>query len=544
MERNAIVATLLVIFILLGYQWYVSHAGLPGSPGRVREKAPVASGESASNRTVSVPQPRSVEPELPSQAVTVDTPLLHVILSTMGARVTSWQLKRYPRASGSPVDLVSPADRTAGIGPLETWVDGITAPASYHVDRTQLTLTRGETGSVVFRRRTAAGLEVEKRLTFTGDRYDVGVDLTVRNDAGTDVSVRPRLAWGPGLRNSDNPAASTLQPPTLWLNGRRVQEPLAKVHGELIDQQVGWIALPDSYFTAALIPEAPTLDAFVTKGVDNQPIVGLVGAAQTLPPTSALTETFLVFAGPKDVHALQTVGHHLDSLVDLGWFWFLARPALRFLEFLYALTGSYGLAIILVSLLQKLAFFPLTRKSLHSMREMQALQPQVQALQERFKNHPQKKQEAVMALYRQHGVNPLGGCLPMVIQIPIMVALYNALRNSVAMWGAHFLWVRDLTRPDALFTVAWAGHVLSFNLLALLMGASMWAQQKLTPTGGDPRQAQMMLWTMPVVFTFMFWGFPSGLVLYWLVNNILQIGMQNAVSGFPHHPSAVAGHPA
>jgi YidC/Oxa1 family membrane protein insertase len=164
------------------------------------------------------------------------------------------------------------------------------------------------------------------------------------------------------------------------------------------------------------------------------------------------------------------------------------------------------------------------------MRAMQAIQPKVQALQERYKNNPQKKQEETMALYRKHGVNPMGGCLPMVVQIPIFIALYNALANSVAMWQAHFLWIHDLTQPDSVFTRNVG------NILGLLMGVSMWVQQKMSPPAGDPRQAQMMLWMMPILFTFMFWGFPSGLVLYWLVNNLLQIGQQWLITRTPARP--------
>jgi YidC/Oxa1 family membrane protein insertase len=150
-----------------------------------------------------------------------------------------------------------------------------------------------------------------------------------------------------------------------------------------------------------------------------------------------------------------------------------------------------------------------------------------------------------MALYRKHGVNPMGGCLPMVVQIPIFIALYNALGSSVEMWQAHFLWIQDLTQPDSLFAVpVWGGYILSANLLALFMGVSMWVQQKMSPPAGDPRQAQMMLWMMPIIFTFMFWSFPSGLVLYWLVNNLLQVGQQWLITRKPTAPAAAEGQAA
>jgi YidC/Oxa1 family membrane protein insertase len=383
-------------------------------------------------------------------------------------------------------------------------------------------------------------------LSFHADRYDVEISLVVRNLSGDNATAQTRVAWGPGLRNSTDKKASTIQSPTLWVDGKRMQVDLAKASGErLVEGKLSWAALQDTYFTAALLPMDKDFNAFVSKAPEEQPIVGLIGPKQTLPASGEAAEKVRVYAGPRDLDLLRGVGHDLDQLIDLGWFDFLARPALWLLKFLYHYTGNYGIAIILITVLQKIAFHPLTHKSMKSMQAMQAIQPKVQALQERYKNNPQKKQEETMALYRKHGVNPMGGCLPMLAQIPIFIALYNALSSSVEMWQAHFLWIRDLTQPDSLFSAAvWGGYVFSANVLALLMGVSMWFQQKMSPTTGDPRQAQMMLWMMPIIFTFMFWSFPSGLVLYWLVNNILQIGQQWLINRGGARPSPAEGQPA
>jgi len=275
--------------------------------------------------------------------------------------------------------------------------------------------------------------------------------------------------------------------------------------------------------------------------------VGLEAAKQVLGPGEQTSASALVFAGPKDLDVLKGVGHDLYQLVDLGMFdrIYLVTAALWLLKFLYRFTGNYGIAIILVTVLQKIAFHPLTVKSLKSMKAMQEIQPKVHALQERYKNNPQKKQEETMALYRKHGVNPMGGCLPMLVQIPIFIALYNALSSSVEMWQARFLWIHDLTQPDSIFTASlWGGYEFHGNILGLLMGVSMWVQQKMSPPAGDPRQAQMMLWMMPILFTFMFWSFPSGLVLYWLVNNVLQIGQQWLITRSPARPAPVEGQAA
>jgi YidC/Oxa1 family membrane protein insertase len=558
MERNAILATVLVILILLGYQWYLSRVDSPPQePARPTAStptppvAPPAATAPVPARPKASPRPKGYTPtvqlELPIREVVVETPLMRVTLSTAGARATSWELKKYRMDSGGPVDLVAMKDPGASPGSLAAWADGEQAQAVYQVDRQRLDLAgRDETGTVTFTQVSVSGIEIQKKLTFHADRYQVEVDLTVRNLSGADVPAEPRLAWGPGLRNSLDKKNTTLQAPTLWLDGKRVQEDLTKVNGEKVQAgSLSWAALQDTYFAAALIPKDKGLQAFVKKAAEDQPLLGLAAAKQTLPPGGQTSASALVFAGPKDLDVLREVGHDLDNLVDLGWFDFLARPALWLLKFLYGFTGNYGIAIILVTVLQKIAFYPLTVKSLKSMQAMQTIQPKVQAIQERYKNNPKKKQEETMALYKKHGVNPMGGCLPMVVQIPIFIALYNALATSVEMWQARFLWIQDLTQPDSLFTLDLYGATRNVgNILALFMGVSMWVQQKMSPPAGDPRQAQMMLWMMPIIFTFMFWGFPSGLVLYWLVNNILQIGQQWLITRSPARPAPAEGQAA
>ena len=557
MERNAILATALVILILVGYQWYLSHFETsPQEPARpatsttppqpattpaTTPPTPTAAGAKAK----APPRPQGYTPTaqlgLPVREVIVETPLIRVVLSTAGARVTSWQLKRYHVGSGAPVELVAVKDPMVALGPLSAWTDGKQADSVYRVDRERLDLAgRDEAGAVTFTQVGTSGVEIQKRLTFHADRYQVEVALAVRNLSREEVAAEPRLIWGPGLRNSTETQYSTLQAPTLWLDGKRVHEDVSKVNGEkAVTGDLSWAALQDTYFAAALLPKDKGLHAFVSKAAGDQPVVGLAAARQVLPPGGQTEVSAVLFAGPKDLDVLKGVGQNLDNLVDLGWFDFVARPALWLLKFFYRFTGNYGIAIILVTILQKIAFYPLTAKSLKSMQAMQTIQPKVQALQERFKNNPKKKQEETMALYKKHGVNPMGGCLPMVVQIPIFIALYNALSNSVEMWQAPFLWVRDLTQPDSLFTVDLYGATRNVgNILALFMGVSMWVQQKMSPPAGDPRQAQMMLWMMPILFTFMFWGFPSGLVLYWLLNNVLQIGQQWLIGRTPARPAA------
>ncbi len=544
MERNAILATVMVILILVGYQWYLSHEAPAPAPTPApatqpsaepaKAPAPAASPSQLAGPAKAPAAKKAYTPTadsgLQAKDVTVDTPLMRIVFTTAGARVKSWDLKNYRQSTGAPVNLVAHSNQNT-VAPLSAWADPEQMSGVYEVDRDKLDLSQpGSVGTLTFRNIAKNGIQLEKQITLKADSYEIGVQVTARNLEQAEAQVQPRLAWGPGLRASTDKDHGTLQPPVYKLqDGKPVHEDIAKLGKEkTVEGNVSWVALQDAYFAAALLPDGSGVSAFLQKEPEGQAVIGVETARKTVPAGSDVALKASVYAGPRDLDMLKAAGHDLDQLIDLGWFDFLARPALWLLKTLYHFTGNYGIAIILITVLQKIVFWPLTYKSIKSMQAMQSLQPKVQALQERYKNNPQKKQEEMMALYKKQGVNPMGGCLPMLIQIPIFVALYNALSSSVEMWQAHFLWIHDLTQPDSLFKLTlWGGQEYNVgNLLGLLMGASMWLQQKMSPTGGDPRQAQMMLWMMPILFTFMFWNFPSGLVLYWFVNNLLQIGQQ------------------
>lgn len=532
-EQRALLATILVVVIFLGYQYFLPRPEETPSPAKETTSPQAVKPATSQPSAAPLPLASFRSPAASSKAaereVVVDTQAVRAVFTTRGGALKSWQLKHYTSADGRAVDLVPP---TPGpVGPLFAWSGRLeaAAPPDFDADKERLALrSPAETGSITFTSRAGGPLQLTKRLAFKGDSYRVEIQLLWRNTGKKPIGIAPELAWGPGFHDSLNKQHSRLLPPTSWVDGRRVQDDIDKLQGVVTHSgAVSWIALHDPYFAAALLPEGKGIMATVRKEPPGQPLIALAASAQSLKPGEEATQRFVLYAGPKELDRLKAAGPDMDDILDLGWFDFLARPALYLLRFLHRFTGNYGLAIILITLLQKVVFHPLTAKSLRSMQAMQTLQPKLAALQERYKNNPQKKQQETMELYKKHGVNPMGGCLPMLLQIPIFIALYNALSSSVEMWRARFLWIKDLSQPDALFTIdVWGLKNYPFNLLALLMGASMFVQQKMTPTAGDPRQAQMMLYLMPTMFTFMFWTFPSGLVLYWLVNNVLQIGQQ------------------
>jgi YidC/Oxa1 family membrane protein insertase len=246
-------------------------------------------------------------------------------------------------------------------------------------------------------------------------------------------------------------------------------------------------------------------------------------------PLSDGRTAFKVFLGPKVQEVLAESGFELSRLLDFGWFWFIAIPMLYLLRWLHRLTGNYGVDIILLTGIVRAATTPLTQKSFKSMKEMQKLQPQLKRLQEQYKEDQAKLQKEMMELYKRHGVNPFSGCVPMLLQMPIFVGLYQALMHAIELRHAPFaLWITDLSAPERLMVAG-----IGIPVLTILMGATMVLQTWLTPQQGDPAQRQVMM-IMPVLFTFMFINFPAGLVLYWFVSNLLGIAHQYVMLKSPN----------
>ncbi len=293
---------------------------------------------------------------------------------------------------------------------------------------------------------------------------------------------------------------------------------------------VEWAGAESRYFLAAMIPDLArdAVARFVTIEPSKSAQTSLAFEPVVIPPGQSVEREVRVYIGPKEASRLELVGANLDRSIDLGYSWMvpLTKLFVWLLRAFYALIPNYGVAIILLTVLVRVLTAPLTSRQMNSMKRMQALQPRVKALQEKYGDDRQKQSEEMMKLYRESGVNPLGGCLPILLQFPVFVGLYYALQSSIELRQAPFFgWIHDLSAPESLFTIP--GIDLPVRFLPLIMGASMVLQQKLSPQPTiDPAQQRMMMTIMPVMFTVLFYQFPSGLVLYWLVSNLLASGHQ------------------
>jgi YidC/Oxa1 family membrane protein insertase len=396
----------------------------------------------------------------------------------------------------------------------------------------RISLTQG-TREIVFSYKSANGMQVEKVYRFFADSYVMGLDVRVFNGSEQPVteslSIAMREAY-PGKKNSnvfEGPSAlidKSLE--TIEVSDIAKKNTLAG--------KIKWLALQSRYFMTSLIPlkeETASLRLAVLPG--NVVEAQYDSPEQVLAPNSRQSFEYQLFFGPKDINAIQPAGHQLERAVDFGMFDILAKPCLWLLNFIYGVIPNYGVAIIILTILTKILLWPLGTKSYKSMSQMKKLQPLIQEIREKYKNDRKKMNEEVMALHKTYSINPVGGCLPMILQIPVFFALYRMLDQAIELRHAHFLWwINDLSAPDRLFnfdfSIPFMEPPYGIPVLTLVMGATMFWQQKMSPPAGDPAQAKMML-LMPVVFTFIFINFSAGLVLYWLVNNVLSIAQQSYI---------------
>jgi len=523
-QRRVWLAVCLSLLLLFVYQEFVVRPYQTEAPPAGETTQQSASSPSSTIPGQPVPPPSEATPKSVTHAfeapavgapVVIDTAVLRATVTPAGARLAGLELKDYRESvgAGSPELALVRNDQsllplTADLGQGRS-----DAGVAYTPDKTRLELAEGEEGEIVFRGTTADGLTLEKRYRFRGGDYLFDVELRT---SGAAAPARLGLGMAPIERPS---AVGTQRPEQAMAlaEGRLINEELP----DLVDEpqtlsDVRWAGFGSQYFAVLMIPTAGPGEA-VLGAVDELALVRIYT------PLQDGVARFKAFLGPKKHSVLEDAGYDLSRALDFGWFWFIAIPLLSVLRLLHRVTGNYGVDIILLTTMVKVATAPLTQSSFKNMRAMQKLQPQLQRLRDQHKDDQAKLQQEMMELYRKNKVNPFSGCVPMLLQMPIFVGLYNALMYSIELRHAPFmLWIQDLSAPDRLMI---PGIPWGIPVLTLVMGASMLAQQWMTPAQGDPTQQRMMMF-MPVIFTFMFINFPSGLVLYWLVNNVLSIGQQ------------------
>ena len=465
----------------------------------------------------------------PQRLIQVKTDVLDISIDLNQGDVVSGDLVDYPLSTedkNKPFPLLQnlPTDRYVANSSLFITKGGTVQPVDlgfttaknhYQLDSNQNQLV------VTLEGKNVDGLAVQKEFIFTKGSYLIKVNYKILNQTSNEWKgyLNTQL-----LRSSPKEDKSSMFHVGSYTGASfsdsgktRYQKvsfaDMNKTNLDL-DAKGGWIAMQQHYFLTAWVPDTGSENKFYTRAINGNYTIGIVSYPITIKPEEKKEIGSKLYVGPEITSVLKTIAPSLDLTVDYGILWFVSSLLFSLMRAINNFVGNWGLSIVLVTMLIKLAFYRLSATSYKSMAGMRKLQPKLQALRERYGDDKAKISQATMELYRQEKVNPLGGCLPIVIQIPVFIALYWVLLESVELRQAPFIfWINDLASPDP------------YHVLPLIMGATMFVQQKLNPAPPDPMQAKVMMF-LPILFTGLFWNFPSGLVLYWIVNNTLSILQQ------------------
>jgi YidC/Oxa1 family membrane protein insertase len=498
-------------------------------PYATEQKAPVTS-------TTGVTDAAVASPVQPGRIITVETPLYSAKISEQGAGFISFILKDYREkvAGDSPLKEIIPQKSTSGTvligydGKSLAGLDNAVFSANLNVDT--LSVKEG-LQKITFSWTSNQGVVVEKTYSFEPDSYMMGLDVNVKN--GSDRTIQDKLYLVLRGSVSTDARAYGFEGPSALINDSLEEVDVDDIADKnTYPGSLKWVAVQDRYFMTSIIPahaEEATMRLYVKDG--NLLEAQYLNPVSDIRPGTQHTYQYALFFGPRSSKVLKEAGHDLSKALNFGFFDIIAKPCVWLMNLLYGVIPNYGIAIIILTLLIKIVLWPLGSKSYKSMSEMKKIQPLMKEIREKHKDDKKKMNEEVMSLYRTYKINPLGGCLPMVVQLPVFFALYRMLYQAIELRHApFFLWIDDLSAPDRLFRfpidhIPFMEPPYGIPVLTLIMGASMLLQQKMSPPMGDPTQAKMMMF-MPVIFTVIFINFSSGLVLYWLVNNILSIAQQ------------------
>ena len=496
--------------------------GTNGTSDRLDIPEGVATAPAASTEAV----PTDVAPAAKTSEIHVRTDVLDIIISTEGGSILQADLLTYPvslEEKDHPIRVLDRAKAYAAQSGLISTAKGL-APnhyAQFSSPQSRYELLDGSTELVVPLTWTnGKGITVTKRFTFKEGSFLVGVDQEVDNQSGIIWKGNNYQQLTHGVNNSSGGMMMGIQ---AYVGAAYYNEKYEKISfSDMEDEKLsnviqgGWAAMLEHYFVSAWIPPKEEKNTYYTNYIqkDSRYIMGVKSPQQQIATGTKGVFSNQFYVGPKNQAELEKISHGLDLTVDYGVFSFVSKPLFWIMQSIHNVVGNWGWTIILVTLLIKIVFFYPSAISYRSMAKMKKLAPKIKELNERFKGDPQAKQKATMDFYRKEKINPLGGCLPMLIQMPVFMGLYWVLIESVELRQAPWLaWYQDLSVLDP------------FYILPLIFGASMYFQQKLNPPQMDPMQQKIFAF-LPIVFTVMFLFFPAGLVLYWVVNNLLSIAQQ------------------
>ncbi|MEA3488735.1 MAG: membrane protein insertase YidC [Candidatus Omnitrophota bacterium] len=535
MEKRLIIAIAMSLLIMLGFQY------INASKRRRIQPASVSTPVAAVQERADMPLPREEvqvrEKEQPAEKegmafpeteTVIRTEKYELVFSDKGGSLKRLSLKEYQEEGKDEIllDTADPAQRPFAMR----------SPFLPGLEKEKFVLTEGE-GFLEYSFTKPGWIEIRKRYDFHKSLNQIGLGVSIKNLSPNNINFSYRLIGPSSLKKSEHMAGRRFLQADTMIDGKIWKVKSVKRAQEK-SGQIAWVGLKNRYFTLVLKPFSVPRSVTVESTPGKDLMVALNSKQYELAPGRQIEEQYLFYAGPLSEQKLEAIGYDMQGIVDYGFFGGISKILLSVLRFFHKGTHNWGLAIILLTIMINIVLFPLTVKSFSSMHKMKTVQPHMQKLKELHKDNPQKLNKEMMELYKKYNVNPLGGCLPMILQMPIFISLYQGLMRSIELKGSNFLWIKDLSRPDAVplpFSLPFIGS--SVNILPLLMVGMMVLQQKISQgisagamTNEQASQQKMMMTLFPLFFGFLFYKMPSGLVLYWLTNTILMTAEQGFIS--------------
>jgi len=551
MERNMLLAFVITLVIMVVWIRLIGPAVGPQQPAQEPSGAvttQVAEPEREAGRPVEAEEPAATpaaKVDLPAEKekardVVMDTPLVQATFTTLGARVKSIKLKEPYEG----VDIVPPSEDEERRLPLDMtlhkYVGGyLPNELNFEVQKNGRTLK--------FKRDLGNGLLVTKEFRFNRDNYDIEMTVGIENQGaemvyvGEDEEPSYTLWWGPGIETMESDRYSRTAF-TAINDGGSVYKYEGRVRSVEVYRNLSWFGLKSRYFLIAIAPLAdkPSIGQVLPMEAKEIAIESLASSFR-LNPGETKENEYVIYAGPQDMARLKDVGRDLgmERAVNFGWFDGFSKILLKILKFCHKVVPNYGVGIIVLTIIVRMALYPLTHKSMQSMNKMKDLQPEIAKLKEKYKDNPQELNKRTMAFYKEQGVNPMGGCLPMMLQMPIWIALFRVYNGAIELRGAPFIWwITDLSEPETIATLPFSLPFFKdeVHVLPLLMAGAMFLQQKLTSPGGaaSSDQQRMMAIIFPVMFGLLFYHMPSGLCLYIFVSTMLYFVQQMVTNKLKH----------
>lgn len=525
MEKRMIIAVVLSVVVLGAFQLF--------GPKKVVQ--PIIQPQSLTGQAIQGTQPSAIQGPAANTNVdtptvtagmgaaekteTIETDLYELVFSSRGGTLKSLLLKEYAVEVGGELLFDAQTDNER--------LFATTSPMLKGLETATFTATKGAQG-IEYVYVQDGWLEITKTYTIHKSLYYIDLEVSAKNLSDRTIDFAYQITGPSDLQEATQVSGRSFLEVDTLLDDKIWKTKSVKVPQERAGD-ISWTAMKNRYFVGILTPLQPVRSAAIYEIAGKKLKTALTTTQAEVGPGQTIRQQYVFYAGPQNEQDLKALGYGMDRVIDYGFFGGVSKVLLTVLRFFYSVTHNWGLAIILLTLMINILLFPLTMKSFSSMHKMKTVQPHIQKLKDLHKDNPQKLNKETMELYKKYNVNPLGGCLPMILQMPVFISLYQGLMKSVELKGAHFLWIKDLSRPDAVHiptTLPFIGNTI--NILPLLMVGVMVLQQKITqastpaPSGDQASQQKMMMIMFPILFGFLFYKMPSGLVLYWLTNTILM----------------------